>query len=267
MKRRIASLAESIVWLAACLLSAVVHAETRVQIDDTYPALGSTLALNQSFYVRLAYYSDAQVNLWARPYFHGQEVKHAVTNPSGKFTGSGEALGWFALTAPGDVDEIRVRAGGGAPYREWVVANVPVTLHWSPDAAATERAPPAWVAGLQLAAAARSAELAKGVARKPASAGKVTLFNGFMLTMLVVGLAGIIVPLWSWWKWRGIWRIAAAVPAAVVLFVILRIVVDTMRDPTSHNLWPFEVVMFSGIALIAVWLMKMVRKFTGIETR
>lgn len=266
MNRRAASIAMSIAWLAAWLLPALVHAETRVQINDTYPPLGSTLKLNQSFYVRLAYYSDAQVNLWARPYSHGQEVKQAVTNPSGKFTGSGDALGWFALTEAGDVDEIRVRAGGGTPYREWVVANVPVTLHWSVDAAATEHAPPAWVAGLQLSTAARSAEQADA-ASKSVTAGETTLFNGFMLTMLLVGVAGIAVPLWSWWKWRGIWRIAAAIPAAVVLFVVLRIVFDTARDPTSHNLWPFEVVMFSGIALVAVWLMKMVRKFTGMEAR
>lgn len=41
------------------------------------------------------------------------------------------------------------------------------------------------------------------------------------------------------WRWRGGWRIAAA-PAMVMSFVVLRIVVDTARDPTSRNLWPFE---------------------------
>jgi peptidoglycan/LPS O-acetylase OafA/YrhL len=33
--------------------------------------------------------------------------------------------------------------------------------------------------------------------------------------------------------------VAAAVPAAVMA----RVVVDTTRDPTSHNLWPFELVI------------------------
>jgi len=33
--------------------------------------------------------------------------------------------------------------------------------------------------------------------------------------------------------------LAAAVPAAVMA----RVVVDTTRDPTSHNLWPFELVI------------------------
>ncbi len=39
----------------------------------------------------------------------------------------------------------------------------------------------------------------------------------------------------------------AAVPAAVVL----RIVVETVADPTSHNLWPFEVVIASVLGMAA----------------
>jgi hypothetical protein len=263
MKRRAASLAMSIALVAAWLLPSALRAETRVQIDEMYPAGGSTLAPNQSFYVRLAYMSDEAVNLWARPYFRGDEVRDAASNSSEKFTGSGEALGWFALTNAGEVDEVRVRAGGGTPYREWVVASVPVTLHWASGASAPALAPPPWVAGLQSTTAARSAGRAKEAASKPVPATDVVVFNGFMLTMIVVGLAGIIVPLWSFWKWRGIWRIAAGIPVAVVIVVLLRIVFDTSRDPTSHNLWPFEVLMWSAMALVAVWVLKMARKFVG----
>lgn len=39
----------------------------------------------------------------------------------------------------------------------------------------------------------------------------------------------------------------AAVPAAVVL----RVIVETVADPTSHNLWPFEVVIASVLGLVA----------------
>jgi hypothetical protein len=40
--------------------------------------------------------------------------------------------------------------------------------------------------------------------------------------------------------------VALAAPAAVVV----RVVVETSQDPTSHNLWPFEVVLalFVGLA-------------------
>jgi hypothetical protein len=41
----------------------------------------------------------------------------------------------------------------------------------------------------------------------------------------------------SFWKVTGV--MGAAVPAAV----LARVIVDGVRDPTSHNLWPLEVVI------------------------
>jgi hypothetical protein len=41
------------------------------------------------------------------------------------------------------------------------------------------------------------------------------------------------------------------VGAAVPVAVIVRVVVDTLRDPTSHNLWPFEVIIAVGVGLLA----------------
>ncbi|HUO64168.1 MAG TPA: hypothetical protein VMT97_10715 [Terriglobales bacterium] len=38
-------------------------------------------------------------------------------------------------------------------------------------------------------------------------------------------------------------RIVLAVASAVPAAAMARVVVDTMRDPTSHNLWPFEMVI------------------------
>jgi hypothetical protein len=67
------------------------------------------------------------------------------------------------------------------------------------------------------------------------------------------------------WKWRGGWRVAAAIPAGVVLFVVLRIVVDTARDPTSHNLWPFEILMVGGGALVTIGALKLARRMMRVE--
>jgi hypothetical protein len=33
--------------------------------------------------------------------------------------------------------------------------------------------------------------------------------------------------------------------------VVARIAVETGRDPASHNLWPFEVVVVAGFGLLA----------------
>ncbi|MEO3474454.1 hypothetical protein AAFN86_21490 [Roseomonas sp. CAU 1739] len=53
-------------------------------------------------------------------------------------------------------------------------------------------------------------------------------------------------------------RVAAPRRALVVMMsclpcaIILRVVAETWRDPTSHNLWPFEVVMAILVGLVAV---------------
>ena len=113
--------------------------------------------------------------------------------------------------------------------------------------------------------AARSREDAQRRASEPVTAGDLLLYNGFMLLMLALLLAGIGVPLWSVRKWRGAWRIAAAVPVAVVAFVGLRIVVDTARDPTSHNLWPFEIITYGAIALALIGALWLARRLMRVE--
>lgn len=36
-------------------------------------------------------------------------------------------------------------------------------------------------------------------------------------------------------------------------FVLLRLQIDTARDPTSHNLWPFEIVMWGAFS--CAWML------------
>jgi hypothetical protein len=265
MHKRTTLFALAVGLLTCGLLPPSARAETQVRIEAIDPADGSTLALGRNLSVRLAYTTDESVSLWARPFFRGKEVKQAYSNASAHYTGSGDALGWFALNKGGEVDEIRVRAGGDHPYREWEVASLPVSLSWEAGAPSAPHDAPAWVSELQAEATARMEQDRKQAASRPTTATELVLFNGFMLTMLAAGLAGIAVPLWSWWKWRGGWRVAAAVPAALVLFVILRIVVSTLIDPTSHNLWPFEVLMFSALALVMVGVLKVMRRFLGVQ--
>lgn len=92
--------------------------------------------------------------------------------------------------------------------------------------------------------------------------------GGFLISMLGVGIpywmipyhrvnlpgtlvepALVMVPLVALWLraagiaslQRAVTFIGSAVPAAV----IVRILVETGKDPTSHNLWPFEIIIAS----------------------
>ena len=64
-----------------------------------------------------------------------------------------------------------------------------------------------------------------------------------------------------------IWVPVLAVTAGFVLAVLGRVEIETARDPTSHNLWPFEVIIAGGIglaaALIGVGLARVLQRSTG----
>lgn len=57
-------------------------------------------------------------------------------------------------------------------------------------------------------------------------------------------LAGYLLPS----GWRAPWL---SVAGGFVLAVLARIGFETARDPTSHNLWPFEVIIAGGFGLAA----------------
>jgi hypothetical protein len=239
------------------------QAGTAVRILETWPA-GEKVVLgrNQNFYLRLAYDTDKPAGIWVAPYFQGRRV-NAGSNPSQTYSGSGETFGWFFFVRPGDaVDEIRITAGDGS------LENTPVVATWhgqmvGGSQSADAEAPPAWVADMRGRAKAAQDKAYQERMSKPVGVGEVALFNGFMLAMLALGLSGFAAPAWGLWCWRGGWRLAAALPAAMITFVVLRIVFDTARDPTSHNLWPFEIVQAGLISVAAMAVLGVVHRLSG----
>jgi hypothetical protein len=252
--------------LAALSFAAIsaAHADSAAHIVQTQPAGDASLGHQESFWVRIEYNTDEAISLWARPYRNGTQVKEAMSNASLTYTGSGEALGWFALIERGDVDEVRVFAGGGKPFREWELARHSVRLRWTDGRPSAVPQTP-WVTELLAMEKARYHEDAQRRASEPVPIGDLALFNGFMLAVLALFIASVSVPLWSVWKWHGGWRVAATMPVAIILFVVLRIVIDTTRDPTSHNLWPFEILQFGVVALLIVGGLKLARRLLGVQ--
>lgn len=49
---------------------------------------------------------------------------------------------------------------------------------------------------------------------------------------------------------KAFWVMLAAFPVAVMI----RVIIDTAKDPTDHNLWPFELIIAAVISLVAVVL-------------
>ena len=239
------------------LLATAVHARAAgsVEVTETFPA-GDRVMLpsSQTYYLHLRYHSQVPTRIWAEPYFRGKPA-HAGSNPSHTYpAGSGEALGWFFLFDDGDqVDEVRFRMGDGTTRGTREVARYPVSI--TATAATAKRLTPPWAERLlavdeQLDREARQAVAAEPAsADEPVSAADQPSFNGFMLAMYGLGLIAFLGPLWGLWRWRGLWRIAATLPALAMAYVVLRLNIDTARDPTSHNLWPFEILFTSALCV------------------
>lgn len=249
-------------WMAA----AAAQAAVTVQVVDSDPK-GELISLgrDEPFYLRMKFATDEPVQIWARPYYDGKLVRHAKSHGSITHTGKGYALGWFSLDGVAAVNEVRIKAGGGKPYREWEVAVWPVSIVGT-GRPTSAHAAPAWVAKLRREEeAVRRAEYEKRM-NEPTTASEEIFISLFMLSVVGLLIGGFAAPAWGLAKWRGGWRMAAAVPAVLMGFVVLRILIGVVIDPTSHNLWPFELLIFGAVSLGIMFVLWIVRRFTRTKS-
>ena len=255
MRRRI------ILLLASLAFASVAHATTKVELLETFPPSGSDIVVppGKDVYLRIAYETDAPAHIWARPYFQGREVA-AGSSPSPEYSGKGELLGFFFLDPPGgQVDEIRVTAGNGSRNGTPEIARFPIRVYSYAGAPALPPEPQ-WVVSMRDANNKAMDAAFKAQMDKPITAGDMAFLNGFMAVFAGLGLLGLGWPAWALWRWRDQWRWWAAMPFALVAFVVLRIMVGTAIDPTSHNLWPFEILMAGGCSVVAMLVIALLRR-------
>lgn len=254
-------------WLVVlCAVGAHgARAATTVEVLDTFPA-GDDVVLkrNEYFYIHLHYDTDRPVGIWARPFLRGKPAS-AGTSGSYSYTGSGEALGWFFFIAnSGEVDEIRISAGDGSRDGTPVALSYPVHVTASEDSGAQE-AQPEWVTRLKERDAQQQQAAYQAYASQPPSPGSGVLVSAFMLAALALGVGGVVLPVRALVRWRGGWRLAAGLPAALMGFVVLRVIVGVAADPTSHNLWPFEILIAGLVSAVIMVVLTLVRKAARVN--
>jgi hypothetical protein len=229
-----------------------------VEVVETSPTGKDVdLGLNENFSLKIAYDTDEPVNIWARPFFKGKEVD-AMSNASVKHEGKGFALGWFSFNEPAEVDEVRILVGRDGQRHGELVLTYPVTIR-AGSASPGEPDKPQWISQLIDQDEAARRQISDEAAARPITAGDVAFLSGFMLSVLALLTGGIIAPVVAFWRWSGAWRVAAALPGFLLVLVILRIVIDTSIDPTSHNLWPFEILVSGAVSLGLIAVMAAVR--------
>lgn len=62
---------------------------------------------------------------------------------------------------------------------------------------------------------------------------------------------------------KGVWRWLALIPAAAMVAIIAIIVVSVIYDPTSHNLWPFEIFLWSAGGIVFLGMLFLVKKIAN----
>ncbi|MFH0798930.1 MAG: hypothetical protein V2A66_01970 [Pseudomonadota bacterium] len=81
--------------------------------------------------------------------------------------------------------------------------------------------------------------------------------------VLFFGAIGLSIYLLK--RWNGFFRIAAALPVLVLTGFIAVVSIGIAKDPTSHNLWPFELVMWGGGTFIYLGLVALLKRFVAIK--
>lgn len=240
-----------------------VHAKVQIQVLGTFPSGNLvTLPRSQTYYLHLHFRTDHPIGIWVDPYYQGKKVA-VGSSPSRSYDGSGEAMVWFFLMNPNaQVDQVRITAGDGSFSGTPVVATYPVHIFGSNLPAPRARLP-AWVKRLYARDAAASAAAYAKQENTPMSTGETILSQGLILIMFATGILGLVAPLWALWRWRGGWRVAATVPATLMAFVILRLLVAVTYDPTSHNLWPLELLPAGALSILITFVLMTARKVTG----
>lgn len=259
MKHRIAPWWLLSLSLLACLpAGAAAPPQATVNIVETDPASPAVLHGNDNVYVHVHYRSDAPLKIWVRPFLGGQPAT-ALTMGSPVYpTGEGEAFGWFGCYKACRVDSIHLQlatADSGYPYREEAV---PVDFSWD-GAPGAWHTPAAWVKPMQDAENARQKQAYDAYMAQPLGKSGVIALTIFAVMLLGTLSVCVIWPIYGLIKWQGKWRWLAGAPLAVTLLKTASLSADLARDPTSHNLLPFEYLMIGAMAapyMIIVWLLR-----------
>ena len=243
---------------AAVAANADAPAAPQLDVLATSPASPATLGRHGTFYLRFRIVAPFPVVVALHPYDHGTDVLRAMGN-SGEPTepaGDSTDAGFFFLLAkqPQHVDEVRlVVARADDRTSQWVFPHA-VDLTFDPADVSPTPPEPSWVNDWKIAREARFRAAAE------ASGGSgVGMWIALLVLPILLGLplVALGLPIYFLWRWRGPRRLLAALPLVVLAGKLATVWVDLAADPTSHNLWPLELLLWElpvmGVLLLA-WI-------------
>lgn len=234
------------------LAAPVAGASSRVEVLETHPASPATLGHWEQIYLRIAYEADVPVRVRAHAYAGEQRMDEMTSGSPLYEAGRGVALFWFAWTKPARIDRIVVYAEDVDSGRQVARTQLAVDVTATGEKTATQTQRPEWVKTL-LADQKRRHD--RAYQQHPGLSTSWWWLVVFQLVMLSIPtyfiLQGILL-----WRWRGGWRIAAAVPAVIMFFPLAHAIFALFA---GSNLWPIVLIFTAPVALIYLLVLMFVR--------
>jgi len=238
------------------LVSALACADVRVRIIETDPPSPATLHHWEEFSVRIAYETDRPIRVWGEAYLAGNRVPSMTSGSPRYEPGTGEALFWFAFTTPARVDTIVVRAEDEKARVTAAQDDLSVNVTWTGQKPVARREKAAWVARLQADRDHRHREEAQAYANRPRPWWEPVLFMAAAWSIPLYFIVEIVVL----WRWRGGWRIAAAVPAVPMLLVLGHAIFAFFAGSNIFPLFLFFTCLPALIYLVFLTVLRRLRR-------
>ena len=66
----------------------------------------------------------------------------------------------------------------------------------------------------------------------------------FLFALGTLTIVAVVLPLRARTKWKGPWKQVANLPLIMLTLVVLNILIGITLNPSSHNLFPFEIFIW-----------------------
>ncbi len=243
-----------------------------IQIVEMDPPSPARRHNGNHVYVRIRYESRVPFRIHVQPYVGGSAARRArmpgepLIQP-----GQGEMVSWFAFPDAATVDSVHASASIDSRRGPLASQDVTVSYTWDGQPSTAPETRASWVDPL-LAEADRRQQAAfqqMDTSAQGAGSGGIgfVIVGVFGIVALGALVAGMGWPIWGVVRWRGNWRIAAAVPLVAMVLWGLKDAIDLANDPTSHNLLPFEfieaaVAIVPYMLVVTIWRAAALKKKT-----
>ena len=88
---------------------------------------------------------------------------------------------------------------------------------------------------------------------------KILMHLVAVLIIFIPPLQFVVLNIWLLIRWQRVWRWIAAIPAAIFCICLVKLLLDWLTDPKSHNLWPFEIFFLSAVGSLFLGIASLVR--------